>query len=102
MPQVPIACSLTADDASERVDEWQAFLSQQVVDVQSVDGRAVLRLQAGPEALLAAIDLAQREKACCAFFEFRLEIGTDVVSLVVEAPEEAAPLVARLVLRAQR
>jgi len=36
-----------------------------------------------------ATDLAQREKACCAFFEFRLLILASAVWLEVEIPEDA-------------
>ncbi len=30
--------------------------------------------------------LARKEKACCAFFEFRFDIGADATTLVVEVP----------------
>ena len=33
--------------------------------------------------------LAQREKACCPFFTFTIEISADHLALVVEVPDDA-------------
>jgi hypothetical protein len=43
-----------------------------------------------PEADIASIAaLAQREKACCPFFTFTIEISADDLTLVVEVPDDA-------------
>ena len=40
--------------------------------------------------LAAAVDLAQREKACCDFFEFSIGIEADALWLSVRVPAEAS------------
>lgn len=92
MTRVPITCTLTADDTTTRVDEWRQLLESSVVEVMRTDTSARLVLMGGDDAILAAIDLARREKACCAFFEFRLVLLPDAVWLEVEAPPEAAAI----------
>jgi hypothetical protein len=36
--------------------------------------------------------LAQREKACCPFFEFSLDIGAESLCLRLRVPDDAAPV----------
>ena len=42
------------------------------------------------------VGLAQREKACCPFFDFSLDIAADSVTLVVSVPDDGAPLLDQL------
>ena len=97
MARVPIACSLSHEDAGVRVDEWRQFVNRRVVEVARSERSARLRLEDGSDALLVATDLARREKACCPFFDFRLEILPEAIWLEVEAPLEAAAILDRLV-----
>ena len=92
MTQIPIACTLSTDDMTARGDEWRQFLESSVAEVVRSDTSARLRLTDGSDVILAAVDLARREKACCAFFQFRLELFADVVWLEVGAPVEASPI----------
>ncbi len=48
-----------------------------------------IRLRNGPDDLVRVADLASREKACCGFFEFSIEIGADSNWLVIEVPVDA-------------
>ena len=88
--QIPIACTLTAAEQANRGGEWRQFLIDNVVEVVRSESRARLRLADGNDVIVIAVDLARREKACCAFFEFGLELLPDAVWLRVEAPPEAA------------
>ena len=97
MPKVPIACSLTADDAADRVEEWRRFLSERIVDIERTDDAARFRLEESYDALHIASDLARREKACCPFFDFRLLLKPEAVWLEVDAPHEAAEVVSELI-----
>jgi MerR family copper efflux transcriptional regulator len=94
---VPIVCSLTSDDKSFRGAEWRHFLETCVTEVVRSDTLARLRLIDGDDVILAATDLARREKDCCAFFDFRLDLLSDEVWLEVEAPLEAAALLDDLI-----
>ena len=99
MARVPIACSLPAEGTASRMEEWQDFLGGRVVEVVRRGPTARLRLKAGDNVVLAAVDLARREKECCPFFEFRLLLWPDAVWLEIEAPEEAGALLDGLTRR---
>lgn len=89
MTKIPIACSLSKGDARVRVNEWGEFLKTRVVEVGRSTFSARLRLRDESESILLATDLAQREKTCCAFFEFRLSIVADAIWLEIEIPNDA-------------
>jgi MerR family transcriptional regulator, copper efflux regulator len=92
MARAPIACSLTAGDAALRGEEWRQFVERRVAQVERDGTVARLRLRDDGDAILEAVDLSRREKACCAFFDFRLELQPGAVWLEVTAPKEAAPI----------
>jgi hypothetical protein len=90
--QVPIACTLDAAGRLERGDEWRAFHREAVVERDRVSSER-LRLRLAPDletAVARAVDLARREKACCGFFEFSLEILADETWLHVVVPQAAS------------
>lgn len=97
MTRVPIACTLTAAQADDRVGEWREFLARGT-DERRLEGTvARFRLGPGDDVLVTAVDLAQREKACCGFFSFSVELDSDARWLRVEVPGDAAPILADLV-----
>jgi hypothetical protein len=90
---VPIACNLTESAAGSQLEEWRTLLAASVDAVDRVSStELVLRLGDDPAGLMAIIRLAQREKACCAFFEFALRIEADSVALQVSVPEDATSM----------
>jgi len=93
---VPIACTLTADDVVDRLAEWSAFFSSMVRKVSSDPDHATLTLVGGTEPVLTAADLAAREKACCSFFEFSIEWSQSETLLHVGVPREAESVLAGL------
>ncbi|MHB8341550.1 MAG: hypothetical protein ACYDB7_10295 [Mycobacteriales bacterium] len=97
MARIPIACTLSADASTERVGKWRGFLSDDVAQTVRTEHTVRLQLQEGNDAVLAATDLARREKAGCAFFEFRLVLLPEAVWLEVDAPDEAASVLDELI-----
>jgi MerR family copper efflux transcriptional regulator len=97
MTQIPITCTLSAADKTTRGDEWQQFLTTNVAQFIRSDTSVRMKLIGGDSVILSAVDLARREKDCCAFFEFRLELLPDAIWLEVGAPVEAASLLDALV-----
>ena len=89
MDTVPIACTLTADAMVDRLAEWRGVFSGMVEKVERHDNQATLTLSRGREALLTVIDLAEREKACCSFFELSIQLEGFDARLHVEVPVEA-------------
>ena len=90
---VPIACSLTPEDAGTRVEEWRRILSAAVIEtVRPSPDRVEFHLVDDLSQMADLIGLAQREKQCCPFLEFNLSIDAEAVMLVVTAPEEASSI----------
>jgi hypothetical protein len=87
--EVLIACTLTADAMVDRVAEWRSVLSTMVEKVDRHENEATLTLSRGRGALLTVVDLAEREKACCSFFEFSIQLEGIDARLHVEVPPEA-------------
>ena len=96
MARVPIVCTLTADAAVDRVKEWRVFLSTMVQSFEKGANHATLTLFGGCEALVRTIDLAEREKACCSFFEFSIKLDGFDARLRAEVPIEAGPILQEL------
>jgi hypothetical protein len=89
--QVPIACTLTASAADERVEEWRQFLAGCTSAAERTsDQRLRVRLTDTGHALTRAVDLARREKACCAFFEFSIDVEADASWLSIGVPSDAS------------
>jgi hypothetical protein len=87
----PIACTLSADDARERVEEWRRFFARSVDGVRQLSGnRFRFHLDGDAAEVSEAVDLARREKACCPFFDFSIQIDSDSYWLVVAVPPEAS------------
>lgn len=86
----PIACTLTTDDRLSRREEWRTCVMTMVVELKRPNDRQLrMRLAPSVEVLAAVVTLAQREKQCCAFFAFDLEILGDALWLVISVPAEA-------------
>ena len=67
------------------------FLAHSTGAVQK-SGDLALRVQLDGSvgATVAAVDLAPREKACCSFFEFSIEVEADACWLSIKVPPDAA------------
>ena len=93
--KIPIACTLSAERAEDRVEEWRTFFSthsDEVMDRSSTE--IAIHLRDGDGALLAAADLAGREHTCCSFFSFAIDIESNARWLRVSVPPDAAAVLA--------
>jgi len=92
---IPVACSLSAQDAATRVEEWRRFFERSIDAADQVGPlRLRVHLDPMPETLIAAVDLALREKSCCNFFDFSIELQLDGRWLVIAVPQDAAGVLA--------
>jgi hypothetical protein len=89
--RVPIACTLDEFAARSQIDEWRTVITRAVTEVvRSSPTTVTLTLNADLVGLTDLVQLAQREKTCCAFFEFELTVDVDHVRFLVSVPEDAA------------
>ena len=86
-PSIPIACTLTAEDAAAQAGEWVALRDQLLESTVIVGGRR-LRF---PVALQEHVrDLARREAACCAFLTIEVDADDEFVEVAISSPDPAA------------
>jgi hypothetical protein len=60
-----------------------------VTAVEATTSVARLKLDTSPDALGDAASLSRREKECCAFFDFAIDVNAEVPWLVVSVPAAA-------------
>jgi len=93
MGDVPIACTLTATELDDRVEEWRQVLGRSVSGAERHSPLELrLALSDGPADIGTLAQLAQKEKACCAFFGFRFEVEADRRTFVISVPDGAETL----------
>ncbi len=92
--RIPIACTLSPGQQADRVAEWEAFGRTAVTGVEVRGAVARFHLDRTDEVLLAAASLSQREKECCGFFEFTIELDAGDRWLVARVPPGAEEVLA--------
>ena len=90
-----IACSLDGADVPGRVVDWQALVPR-ATSREPITGGVALTFDASPELVADVARLAAAEQDCCAFFTFTVRLTTGRVRLEVQAPPEAADVVAAM------
>jgi hypothetical protein len=89
--EAPIACTLEAGAARAQLDAWRDLLAGAIDRRNRVaTGRLELALASDFDQVDALVRLAQQETTCCAFFAFSVVIGAEALTLVIEAPDDAA------------
>ncbi len=91
----PIACTLGSAAMPERVERWQAVLAHVRGRVRTADGRLRLELQRGVD-LCELATLVAAEQQCCSFFAFVVTVDERGVGLEIDAPDDAAEIVAAM------
>jgi DNA-binding transcriptional MerR regulator len=94
--EIPLACTLSSDAQAARLAEWGELLARASRRADA-DGGADISFPADPDLAGQLAALAAREKDCCAFFAFSLDMTVPgSMILRVRAPQEARPLVTGL------
>jgi hypothetical protein len=103
----PEACTLPSDERPMRVAEFEGLFAEHLQSIERVGPlRATLSL-VGPGGLATVVqDLADRETACCSFFDFTVsaspsEAGREAVRLEIRVPPARADVLAALTRRAE-
>jgi hypothetical protein len=92
---LPIACSLSADELPERLAAMSTLGRTSLLAAERDGAHAVLRFRSNARDELAAIVAAEAE--CCAFLSMELHDAPDSIVLTVQAPTGAEPLLHELV-----
>jgi hypothetical protein len=94
---LPIACSLSTEDRSQRAHEI-ASLSDRVLAVHSEGGRgAVVSFQGDMESKARLERLVDAEQECCPFLDLSLSERGSELMLSIRGPEGAEPVIGEIV-----
>lgn len=96
-PEQPIACTLTPGEAVHRLGEWRSLIGEAAGPPQRTDRGARVHFPHTPDLERRVRALAAAETACCSFFEFDVRADGGDLTLDIEAPDDAQPLVEELV-----
>ncbi|HEY8584891.1 MAG TPA: hypothetical protein VIL49_18160 [Capillimicrobium sp.] len=94
MPDHPIACTVTTDQARDRAGLIAALRAEAMLDQRSIAGGLRTRLRDEPSVEQRVRELVAAERACCSFlaFDVRREAGALVLDITGSA--EAQPVIA--------
>ena len=90
-----IACTLRPDAVPDRVSDWQELVAR-AVDRRTIDGGVSLVFPAEGDLAAQIARLAAAEQDCCTFFTFTVRLTTGQIRLDVQAPADAAEIVAAM------
>jgi hypothetical protein len=103
----PEACTLPTAEQPLRVAEFDGVFAEHLQSIEQLGPQQARMSLVGPEGLATVVrDLADRETACCSFFEFRVstlpsdEAGRESVQLEIRVPPARADVLAALTGRA--
>ena len=93
MPDLPIACTLPADDMTDRLALIEALADDGLLDrVPTASGLRV-RLRDTPDIERRTRELVALESACCAFLDFTVGHADGALVLDISGPDEARPVI---------
>jgi hypothetical protein len=87
--QLPIACSLTPGEYTQRLREFRRLFATSLQDSWREPTRLYLRLDAAAARDAEVRDLLRREQECCPFFSFDVESAGDVLLVEAHVPDGA-------------
>jgi hypothetical protein len=95
--ELPVACSLSAAEFPARLAQVAALGRDALVDAHVTGARARLRFALDPRVRERVEAFAEAERRCCPFLRFTVTDAPDAVLLVIDAPDDAAGVLAELV-----
>jgi len=80
-PSTPVACDMTTarDTPQQRLAEYRKLFAEALVGRERTEVGIRFRFRADPGVEAWIRDLAEREKACCAFFAFTIAVTSGEV-----------------------
>src|SRR5262245_351704 len=88
----PIACTLDAEAQRQRGREFEDLARAALLERRRLEGALRLRYRRSEGVEAAVRDLVARERQCCSFLRFELNVAGDEIHLSISGPPEAAPI----------
>ncbi len=93
---IPIACTLNADERARRVAEWSDLRDEHLVARDDIPHGVRLRFASQPGLKDDVRALAVAEAECCAFLTLAVTGDADEVSLEITGPDDAQVVIGAL------
>lgn len=90
-PELPIACSLPADAAAERLSSLEQLAQNALIGAGRTRTGIELRFHAGERIEQRVLEFIEAERQCCPFLDFELARGSEL-RLRIVGPDEARPV----------
>lgn len=90
---IPIACTLSPDGFTARMELIDALATDGLLDRTSTDSGLRVRLRDTPEIERRTRALVAAESRCCAFLRFDFARDDDTLVLDVSGPDDARPVI---------
>lgn len=94
--ELPIVCSLGADDLAARLDVIAAIGAENLISRNTDGDTQLLRFRRGNAVRRSLEEVIAAEARCCAFLDLEIREEAGALVLVIDAPAEAAPVAAGL------
>src|SRR2546426_11576433 len=94
---LPIACTLTADEMPNRLAEMAELGRVALLSVQRHDARAILRFQPSSNSRARLERLVVAEGECCPFLDLDVRDEPDALWLTIAAPSGGETVLHQLV-----
>jgi hypothetical protein len=92
--ELPLACSLEADELEQRTGRWRQVSRRALIESSLVGGASRLRYRAAEGVEAELRQLVELERVCCAFLEFSLRELDGEIVLEVSGPPQSVKVVA--------
>jgi hypothetical protein len=93
MPDLPIACTLSPDGMTARLELIDALGADGLLERARTDSGLRVRLRDTPEIERRTRELVAAESACCAFLELELRREEGGLVLEIAGPDDARPVI---------
>ena len=90
---MPIACTLTPDDMTDRQALIDALAADALIDRTTAETGLRVRLRDTPEIERRTRELIAAESRCCGFLEFTLRRDGGELVLEIAGPDDARPVI---------
>jgi hypothetical protein len=94
--ELPIACSLDADDLTARLQLIAAIGKAHLISRDTEGDTQLLRFRRDDEIRRSLEHVIAAESKCCAFLDMKLREEAGALVLEIDAPAGAAPVAAQL------